>query len=59
MPREWLTKPKRTLLCKYPPKAEYNNVEQWSKECKSPESTWKEYSVKILKEASKYNGCIS
>lgn len=55
MPREWLTKLKRTWFCKYPPKTEYNNVQQWSKERKSPESTWKEYSVKFLQAASKKN----
>lgn len=54
VPREWLSKIKRTWFCKYPSKAYYNKVQEWSKERKSPESTWKKYIVKLIKDASKY-----
>lgn len=54
VPKDWLVKPKRTWLCKYPPKSNYNKIQEWSKEGKAPELTWKKYPVKIIKDASKY-----
>lgn len=55
VPRSWLILTKRKWLCYYPDQSQYRHVEKWVQKNREPDrENWKQFKVKILKEARKY-----
>lgn len=50
LPISWLLDDSR---CYYPPKKDYNRVEEWIKELQDPKVNWPSYPINIIAKASK------
>lgn len=48
VPNSWVKKIKGVYFCSYPPSKEFEYIEQWTKEEKLPDRSWKLYQVKLI-----------